>query len=163
MGGQEVPVIIGKTSLSIEGHVNGQNTWPKPRKYFAKIAKTKTTTGRGLRPRPTGARSAPVVAFFVKCEDSGPEQVTSLLDYAHFVFVWLDFLDYPDHSLSIHTWSKEVHKRFATKRGSEVRLTNRKARGLLCVPLVCPVIKITNCLNKTTRNRMGVFHVSRNL
>ena len=70
-------------------------------------------------------------AFFVKSEDSGPEQVTSLLDYVHFVFVWPDFLDYPDNSLSIHTRSKEVHKRFGTKRGSEVRLTNRKARGLL--------------------------------
>ena len=66
MGGQEDPIIIEKTSLSIEGHVNGQNTCPKPGKYWVKIAKTKTTTGRGLRPRPTGARSAPVdVVVFV--------------------------------------------------------------------------------------------------
>ena len=70
-------------------------------------------------------------ASFVKSEDSGPEHMTSMFDYIHFAFVWLDFLDYPDNSLSIHARSKEVNKRFATKRGSEVRLTNRKARGLL--------------------------------
>ena len=66
MGGQEDPKIIEKTSLSIEGHVNGQNACPKPKKYGVKAPKTKTTTGRGLRPRPTGARSAPVdVVVFV--------------------------------------------------------------------------------------------------
>ena len=46
-------IIIEKTSLSIEGHVNGQNTCPKPQKYGVKAPKTKTTT-------PTGALRAPV-------------------------------------------------------------------------------------------------------
>ena len=87
---------------------------------------------RRLAPLWGPAKGCPY-AFFVKSEDSGPEQVTSLLDYVHFMLVWLDFLDYHDNCLSIHTRSKEVHKRFATKRGSEVRLTNRKARGLLRV------------------------------
>ena len=56
---------------------------------------------RGLGPRPTGARSAPVDAFLVKSEDSVPEEVHYMTDYMHFVTVWLDFLDYPDNSLSI--------------------------------------------------------------
>ena len=50
----------------------------------------------------SGAAEGRTYAFFVKSEGSGPEQVTSMFDHMHFVFVWLDFLDYPDHSLFVH-------------------------------------------------------------
>ena len=43
-------------------------------------------------------------AFLVKSEDSEPEEVHSMPEYMHFVSVGLDFLDYPDTSLSIPTW-----------------------------------------------------------
>ena len=65
MGGQEDPIIIEKTSLSIEGHVNGQSTCPKPGKYSVKVAKTKTTTSTGALRAPVGRgrRPRPVVVF----------------------------------------------------------------------------------------------------
>ena len=90
MGGQEDLIIIEKTSLSIEGHVNGQNTCPKPMKYCLKNPKTKTTTRR-VRPRPTGARSAPVDAFVVKYDYSMPGDVHSAYNYTYFVAGWQQF------------------------------------------------------------------------
>ena len=53
---------------------------------------------RGLRPRPTGARSAPVDAFFVKSDYSVPGDVHSAYNYTHFVFVWQHFANYFDNS-----------------------------------------------------------------
>ena len=56
---------------------------------------------RGLRPRPTGARSAPVVAFFVKYDDSVPAYMDSVYNYIHFSSIWYDFPDYENNSLFI--------------------------------------------------------------
>ena len=50
-------------------------------------------------------------AFFVKSEDSGPEEVHSMPDYMHSVAVWLDSLDYLDNPLFISLLSTLVRTR----------------------------------------------------
>ena len=48
---------------------------------------------RGLRPRPTGARSAPVDAFFVKYSYSMTEYMHSVYNSVHFTYMLYDFPD----------------------------------------------------------------------